>query len=136
MRNAYTWAARSKAIRKKTGAILVYNNQTISDGYNGMPANSIDDCCEYLDDEGNLITKPEVLHAEANAILKMAAHGGEGTEGAVLYCTMSPCIECAKLIIQAKIKKVVYHEKYRIIDGISILEKHDVIVEQLILEEK
>lgn len=134
MRNAYTWAERSKAIRKKTGAVLVKNDQTISDGFNGMPAGSIDDCCEYLDDSGNLVTKPEVLHAEANAILKIAANDGPGTAGSTLYCTMSPCVECAKLIIQAKIKKVVYHERYRIVDGLEILKRHGIIVEQLIEE--
>lgn len=134
LRNAENWALRSKALRKKTGAVLVQGNQTISDGYNGMPADSPDDCCELKDDDGNLIytpdgeliTNPLVLHAEANAILKLTANGGMGTKGATLYCTLSPCIECSKLVLQAKIARVVFREIYRIPDGIDILTKYKV----------
>ena len=136
MLNAYNWAARSKAIRKKTGAVIVLDNQTldnqtISDGYNGMPAGASDDCCEYTNGLGELVTKPEVLHAEANAILKLAAAGGRGTAGATLYCTLSPCQECAKLILQAKIKEVYYHEDYRIMNGVDFLRSYGVIVSKL-----
>lgn len=131
MLNAYNWAARSKAIRKKTGAVIVLDNQTISDGYNGMPAGTSDDCCEYTNELGELVTKPEVLHAEANAILKLAAAGGRGTAGATLYCTLSPCQECAKLILQAKIKEVYYHEDYRIMNGVDFLRSYGVTVTKL-----
>lgn len=142
MMNVRNWAARSKAIRKKTGAVIVKNCQTISDGYNGMPADSPDDCCELKDENGEflrteageLITNPLVLHAESNSLMKLIANGGPGTKGATLYCTMSPCIECAKLILQAKIARVVYEEKYRILDGVGELIKYGVIVEQLTLE--
>lgn len=131
---AEIWARRSKANRKQVGALIVRDQQTISDGYNGMPANEIDDTCEqwYYDDEGNpqLMTKPEVLHAESNAILKLAKHGGLGASGATLYVTMSPCFECAKLIKQADIKRVVFREQYRDTTGIDFLIKRGVIVEQ------
>ena len=140
MQNALNWASRSKAIRKKTGAVIVKDCQTISDGYNGMPANSPDDCCELKDADGNIIvdpatliplyTHPLVLHAEANAILKLAANGGSGTKGATLYCTMSPCVECTKLILQAKIARVVYYEEYRNPEGIEMLRSYGVIVEK------
>jgi dCMP deaminase len=135
MRNAENWATRSKALRKKTGAVIVANgNQTISDGYNGMPAGSPDDSCEMKDENGNyvlndkgeMITNPLVLHAEANAILKLAASGGKGAEDTTLYCTLSPCLECAKLILQAKIKTVYYREIYRIPDAIDVLKKYGV----------
>lgn len=139
LRNAENWALRSKALRKKTGAVLVKNSQTISDGYNGMPADSVDDCCELKDENGNfifdetgqMITNPLVLHAEANAILKLVANGGFGARGATLYCTLSPCVECTKLILQSKITRVVFRELYRIPTGIHILEKYGVVCEQL-----
>lgn len=141
MYNAFNWAARSKAIRKKTGAVIVLNCQTISDGYNGMPADSEDDCCELkdengnfiLNDQGQMITNPLVLHAEANAIMKLVAYGGMGSKGGTLYCTLSPCVECTKMILQAKIARVVYSEEYRISDGVSILRRYNVLVEQLLL---
>ena len=134
MRNAENWATRSKALRKKTGAVIVFENQTISDGYNGMPADSEDDCCELkdengnfiLNDQGEMITNPLVLHAEANAIMKLAAHGGNGAKGTTIYCTLSPCFDCSKLILQAKIKTVYYRELYRKPDGIELLEKYGV----------
>ena len=134
MRNAENWAQRSKAIRKKTGAVIVKNCQTISDGYNGMPSDSADDCCELkdengafiLNDRGEMITNPLVLHAEANAIMKLAMFGSTGTEGATLYCTMSPCIECAKMILQARLVRVVYREVYRVPEGIEILKKYNI----------
>lgn len=139
MENAHTWAKCSKALRKKTGAVIVLNNQTISDGYNGMPSGTVDDVCELHDAHGNfllteageMITNPLTLHAESNALLKLVANGGRGTQGATLYCTLSPCVECTKLILQAKIKRVVYDEEYRITEGIDILRDYGVIVEQL-----
>jgi dCMP deaminase len=144
MLNAFNWAKRSKAIRQKNGAVLVLNNQTISDGYNGLPADSKDDSCELKDTNGNyilnekgeMITNPMTLHAEANSILKLAANGGPGAKGATLYCTTSPCIECTKLILQAKIARVVYNRVYRIDGGIEELRSRGVIVEQLTLEEE
>lgn len=144
MLNAFNWAARSKAIRQKNGAVLVLDKQTISDGYNGMPADSVDDRCELvgangeylLNEKGEMITNPMVLHAEANAILKLAAYGGRGAKGATLYCTTSPCIECTKLILQAQIARVVYNRVYRIDGGIEELRSRGVIVEQLELEDE
>lgn len=131
---AEIWARRSKANRKQVGALIVRDQQTISDGYNGMPAGEEDDTCEYwhTDDtaDSQLRTKPEVLHAESNAILKLAKHGGLGASGATLYVTMSPCFECAKLIKQANIKRVVFREQYRDITGINFLIQRGVVVEQ------
>ena len=131
MRNAENWALRSKAVRKKTGAVIVLNNQTVSDGYNGMPADSKDDCCEIITASGELITNPKVIHAEANAILKMAAYGGRGLQGATLYATLSPCINCSGMIIQTKIKRVVYREVYRLPDGLEFLQECGIICDQL-----
>jgi dCMP deaminase len=140
---AEVWARRSKANRLQVGALIVKNGRIISDGYNGMPsgAEGDDDVCEEyyachdynVDAEPVIRTKQEVLHAEANAILKLAADGnGGGSEGATLYCTYSPCPECAKLIVQAKIARVVYRNHYRLPEGIERLEKRGVKCEQLI----
>ena len=107
------------------GAIVVKDKTIISDGYNGTPS-GFENVCE---DENNL-TKPYVLHAEANAITKLA-RSNNNSEGATLYVTASPCIECAKLIIQAGIKRVVYAEKYRLEDGLRLLEKANVEVVHL-----
>ena len=142
MQMAEVWARRSKANRLQVGAILVKDGQIISDGYNGMPAGSEgeDDVCEYYEDvsapiktEPELVTrtKSEVLHAEANAILKLAANGGMSAKGATLYCTYSPCPECAKLITQAKIARVVYRNHYRLPEGVDRLEKRGIKCEQL-----
>lgn len=128
MELAHVWAQRSKAVRRQVGAILVKDGQIISDGYNGMPAGTPqeNEACEewqFQDGQWVMATKPDVLHAEANAILKMAANGGTGTAGATLYVTLSPCRECAKLIKQAKITKVFYREPYRILDGVRDLDQ-------------
>lgn len=131
MQMAEIWAKRSKANRSQVGALIVKNRQIISDGYNGMPAGSEDDVCEIYDENGNLRTKPEVLHAESNALLKIAENGGVGARGATLYSTLSPCTECAKLIKQSKISRVVYRHSYRIFDGILMLRKLGVEVTQL-----
>ena len=114
---ARIWAKNSYCTRRQVGALVVKNNMIISDRYNGTPS-GFENVCE--DDNG--ITKPYVLHAEANAITKLA-RSSNNSEGATIYITASPCIECAKLIIQAGIKRVVYGEKYRLTDGIELLER-------------
>lgn len=115
MQMATIWAENSYCKRRQVGALIVKNKMIISDGYNGTPS-GFENICE--DESG--ITKPYVLHAEANAITKIA-RSSNSSEDATMYVTASPCIECAKLIIQAGIKRVVYGEKYRLEDGINLL---------------
>jgi len=122
IRMAFIWAENSYCKRRRVGAILVKNKMIISDGYNGTPA-GFENVCE---DENN-ITKPYVLHAEANAITKVA-RSNNSSEGATLYVTSAPCIECAKLIIQAGIKRVVYADSYRLSDGIDLLQRANIEV--------
>lgn len=159
LKMACIWAENSYAIRHKVGAILVKDNRIISDGYNGTPA-GFDNACETLIEcdvdwdelsssldggasicktynkdcnvcpHRRLVTKPEVLHAEANAITKVAK-STYSSEGSTLYVTLSPCMDCAKLIIQAGIKRVVYMEKYRNDDGLKLLEKAGIEIEQI-----
>lgn len=117
MRMAVEWAKLSYCQRKQVGAIIVKDRMIISDGYNGTPT-GFDNCCE--DDNGN--TKWYVLHAEANAIMKVAA-STQSSEGATLYITMSPCKECSKLIYQSGITRVVYKELYKDDEGIDFLRK-------------
>ena len=117
LRMARIWAENSYCQRRKVGALVVKNKMIISDGYNGTPS-GFENVCE---DENN-VTKSYVLHAEANAITKLA-RSSNNSENATLYVTASPCIECSKLIIQAGIKRVVYGEKYRLEDGINLLKK-------------
>lgn len=117
IRMAGIWAENSYCKRRKVGALIVKDKMIISDGYNGTPS-GFENVCE---DENN-VTKPYVLHAEANAITKIA-RSNNSSDGATLYITASPCIECAKLIIQAGIKRVVYSEKYRLEDGIDLLRR-------------
>ncbi len=117
MRMAVIWAENSYCKRRQVGALIVKDKMIISDGYNGTPV-GFENVCE--DEDG--ITKPYVLHAEANAITKIA-RSGNSSEGATMYVTASPCIECAKLIIQAGIKRVVYAEKYRLEDGLDLLRR-------------
>ncbi|WP_418799654.1 deoxycytidylate deaminase [Porphyromonas sp.] len=117
LRMARIWAENSYCQRRQVGALIVHNQMIISDGYNGTPS-GFENVCE--DDEG--ITKPYVLHAEANAITKVAASGNNCT-GATIYITASPCLECAKLIIQSRIRRVVYGEQYRLTDGVELLER-------------
>ncbi|KAA6324464.1 dCMP deaminase [termite gut metagenome] len=114
---ATLWSENSYCQRRKVGALIVKSNMIISDGYNGTPS-GFENVCE---DENN-ITKPYVLHAEANAITKIA-RSNNSSDGATLYVTASPCIECAKLIIQAGIIRVVYSEQYRLEDGINLLQR-------------
>lgn len=131
MQMAEVWAKRSKANRKQVGAIIVKDRQIISDGYNGMPAGEPDDSCEYVGTDGQLHTKPEVLHAESNALTKIAENGGIGAQGATLYVTMSPCFQCAKLIKQSKIRRVVFREIYRDTEGLEFLASRGIEVTQL-----
>lgn len=117
MRMAAVWAENSYCQRRKVGTLIVKEKMIISDGYNGTPS-GFENVCE--DEQG--LTKPYVLHAEANAITKIA-RSGNSSDGATLYVTTSPCIECAKLIIQAGIKRVVYGEKYHLEDGLHLLRR-------------
>lgn len=125
IRMAQIWAENSYCKRRQVGALLVKNNTIISDGYNGTPA-GFKNICE--DESGR--TLPYVLHAEANAITKIA-RSGNNSEGATLYVTTSPCIECAKLIIQAGITRVVFSELYRLSDGIDLLKEAGITVDYL-----
>ena len=117
LRMAQIWAENSYCHRRQVGALVVKDKAIISDGYNGT-ISGFDNVCE--DNDG--ITYPYVLHAEANAITKLA-RSNHNSDGSTLYVTASPCIECAKLIIQAGIKRVVYAEKYRLEDGLDLLRK-------------
>ena len=126
---ARIWAQNSYCKRRQVGALLVKDKMIISDGYNGTPSGFENDCED--DDK----TKPYVLHAEANAITKLA-RSSNNSDGSTLYVTASPCIECAKLIIQAGIKRVVYGEKYRLEDGINLLKQANIEVVYLNPEEK
>jgi len=117
LRMAAIWAENSYCKRRQVGVLIVKDKMIISDGYNGTPS-GFENICE----DENGLTKPYVLHAEANAITKIAC-SNNNSKDATLYVTASPCIECAKLIIQAGIKRVVYSEKYRLTDGIELLER-------------
>lgn len=117
IRMASIWGENSYCQRRQVGALIVKDKMIISDGYNGTPS-GFENVCE---DENN-VTKPYVLHAEANAITKIA-RSNNSSNGATMYVTASPCIECSKLIIQAGIKRVVYSEKYRLEDGIELLKR-------------
>ena len=122
---ASIWAKNSYCKRRQVGALLVKDKMIISDGYNGTPS-GFENVCE--DEYG--VTKPYVLHAEANAISKVAM-SGNSSDGSTLYVTASPCIECAKLIIQAGIKRVVYRDEYRLTDGVDLLRRAGVEVEKV-----
>lgn len=153
---ARVWSQNSRAIRAKVGAIIVKDNMIISDGFNGTPSGFENECediigcslykpgqhrimCNTKEDYSDcslecpyaiLKTKPYVLHAEANAITKLAK-SGNSADGSTLYVSMSPCMECAKLIIQAGIKRVVYEEEYRDRSGLDLLKRANIIVEQI-----
>ena len=122
---AAIWSKNSYCRRRQVGALIVKDRMIISDGYNGTPS-GFENVCE--DDSG--VTKPYVLHAEANAITKVAK-SGNSSEGATLYVTASPCVECAKLIIQAGIKRVVYRDEYRLTDGIDLLRRAGIECEKV-----
>ena len=117
LRMATIWAENSYCQRRKVGALIVKDKMIISDGYNGTPS-EFENICE----DENGLTKSYVLHAEANAITKIA-RSGNNSDGATLYVTDSPCIECSKLIIQSGIKRVVYAREYRLTDGIDLLRR-------------
>ena len=125
MKMARTWAENSYCKRRQVGALLVSNNMIISDGYNGTPS-GFENNCEDLQN----VSYPYVLHAEANAITKVA-RSNNSSNGATLYVTASPCMECAKLIIQSGIQRVVYGETYRLMDGVELLQKAGIQVDYM-----
>lgn len=125
LRMAGIWAQNSYCVRRQVGALIVKDRSIISDGYNGTPS-GFENVCE--DEEG--CTKPYVLHAEANAITKMAKSNNSSL-GATLYVTAAPCMECAKLIIQAGIERVVFRDAYRVTDGVDLLVRAGIVVEQI-----
>ena len=125
LRMAKIWAENSYCIRRQVGCLVVKDKMIISDGYNGTPSGF-----ENICDDNDNTTKPYVLHAEANAISKVAK-SGNSSEGATLYVTASPCLECSKLIIQAGIKRVVYSDEYRLDDGIKLLQRAGIEVEKV-----
>ncbi len=125
LRMAAIWAENSYCERRKVGALLVKDQMIISDGYNGTPS-GFENVCE----DENHLTKPYVLHAEANAITKVAASSNSSRD-ATIYVTSSPCIECAKLIIQSGIRRVVYSENYRLPDGIELLKRAGITVDYI-----
>ncbi len=122
---AAIWAKNSYCKRRQVGALLVKDRMIISDGYNGTPSGFENNC-----EDENGVTRPYVLHAEANAITKVAKSGNSSL-GATLYVTAAPCLECAKLIIQAGIKRVVYRDEYRLTDGVDLLRKAGIEVEKV-----
>lgn len=129
LRMSQIWAENSYCVRRQVGALIVKDKMIISDGYNGTPSGFENKC----EDDRN-VTYPYVLHAEANAITKLA-RSNNNSDGATLYVTMAPCLECSKLIIQAGIRRVVYAKKYRIEDGIRLLERAGIQVEYINTEE-
>lgn len=122
---AAIWAKNSYCKRRQVGALIVKDRMIISDGYNGTPS-GFENICE----DENGVTKPYVLHAEANAITKVAK-SGNSSDGATLFVTASPCLECSKLIIQSGIKRVVYRDEYRLTDGIDLLRRAGIEVEKV-----
>ena len=125
LKMADIWAQNSYCKRRQVGALIVKDQMIISDGYNGTPS-GFENICEDENDK----TKPYVLHAEANAITKVAK-SGNSSDQATLYVTSSPCLECSKLIIQAGIKRVVFTESYRLEDGINLLKRANIEVKQV-----
>ena len=120
---ARTWSENSYCRRRQVGALLVSDNMIISDGYNGTPSGFENNC-----EDDNNVSLPYVLHAEANAITKVA-RSNNSSNGATLYVTASPCMECAKLIIQSGIRRIVYGEQYRLMDGVELLQKAGIQVD-------
>ena len=129
LRMSLIWSENSYCVRRKVGALIVRDNMIISDGFNGTPSGFPNVC------EENNVTYPYVLHAEANAITKVA-RSNNSSEGSTLYVTASPCMECSKLIIQAGIKRVVFSDLYRIQDGIELLKKAGVEVVHMPIEKE
>ncbi|GHT02698.1 hypothetical protein AGMMS49525_06580 [Bacteroidia bacterium] len=128
LRMAIIWAENSYCVRRQVGALIVKDKMIISDGYNGTPS-GFENSCE----DENGLTKQYVLHAEANAITKLAC-SSNNSKGATLYITTSPCIECAKLIIQAGIKRIVFCDKYRLTEGLDVLQRAG--IEMLFIDKK
>lgn len=122
---ARIWAQNSYCRRRQVGALIVKDRMIISDGYNGTPS-GFENICE----DENGVTKPYVLHAEANAITKVAK-SGNNSKDATLYVTAAPCLECSKLIIQSGIRRVVYRDEYRLTDGVDLLRKAGIEVEKV-----
>ncbi len=129
LRMARIWAENSYCKRRKVGALVVKDHMIISDGYNGTPS-GFDNICE----EDN-VSFPYVLHAEANAITKLA-RSNNNSDGATLYVTAAPCIECAKLIIQSGIKRVIYSEQYRLDDGLQLLRRANIQAEHIDIDDE
>ena len=129
LRMARIWAENSYCRRRQVGALVVKDKMIISDGYNGTPS-GFENICE----DDNNVTKPYVLHAEANAITKLA-RSENNSDGATLYVTASPCLECSKLIIQSGIRRVVYGEEYRLSDGIELLRRANIELTYINLNE-
>jgi dCMP deaminase len=129
MRMAEELAELSYAERRKVGCLIVKDTQIISEGFNGTPA-GFDNSCEYYDHLDEIHTKPEVLHAESNAITKLARSTNSSSES-TLYVTLAPCFECSKLIIQAGINRVIYKERYHDVLGLNLLEKAKVKCERI-----
>lgn len=123
---AWSHAILSKANRKKVGACLVTKSGILIPGYNGQPVGSSNEC-EYLSEDGNILTKPTTLHAELNCILK-AAKEGVSIVDSVLYVTLSPCLSCSAMLLQAGVRQVVYDEAYRDEQGIIYLKEHSVLI--------
>lgn len=126
LRMAHIWGENSYCRRRQVGALIVKDKMIISDGYNGTPS-GFENICE---DPDTGLTKPYVLHAEANAISKIA-RSGNSSDQATLYVTAAPCLECAKLIIQAGIKRVVYSQPYRLTDGLQLLERANISLQYI-----
>ena len=126
---AERWGELSHAVRKKVGCIIVKDGMIVSDGFNGTPK-GFSNNCETGDPKTGLTTKPEVLHAESNAITKLAK-STQSSEGATMYITISPCLECSKLIIQAGIRRVVYGDLYRNAEGVNLLKESGVGVSSI-----
>ena len=139
LKMADEWAQLSKAVRRKVGCLIVKDSQIISDGYNGTPA-GCDNVCEFVIEgfvdlaENKLQTKPEVLHAESNALMKLAK-STNSSKDSTIYLTMSPCFDCAKLIIQAGVNRVVYSEAYHDDAGIQFLRSNNIIAEHVTVPE-
>lgn len=130
MKMTYPLADLSYAVRSKVGCVIVSpNGQIVSQGYNGMPC-GMPNKCEYLDNDGNMKTNTEVLHAESNAISKCAKFSSS-TDKATMYVSLSPCIECSKLIVQSGIKRVVFGDWYRTTEGIKLLLKAGIKIDYL-----
>ena len=129
LRMGRIWSENSYCTRRKVGALVVKDKMIISDGYNGTPS-GFENVCE----DDNNVTKPYVLHAEANAITKLA-RSSNNSDGSTLYVTASPCLECSKLIIQAGIRRVVYGEEYRLADGLELLRRAKIEVKFINLQE-